>query len=262
MPEIAPENALEIVTVAALSDNYDFLVHDPVSGRTALVDAADPAPILDALTERGWTLDEIWLTHHHWDHIDGAAGLFEATGATITGAAADQHRLPPLTRVVEPGQSFDFAGHEVQIMGADGHTLGHIAYYIPDAKALFSADSLMVLGCGRLFEGTPEQMWETLSRFATLPEDTMIYSGHEYTASNARFALTIEPENATLRNRAKTIEEMRMKGEATVPAPLSLELATNPFLRAHLAPVKKALGMADASDVALFAEIRARKDRF
>ncbi|ATG47741.1 hydroxyacylglutathione hydrolase [Celeribacter ethanolicus] len=262
MPEITPKSALEIVTVAALSDNYDFLVHDPVSGRTALVDAADPAPILDALSERGWTLDEIWLTHHHWDHIDGAAGVFEATGATLTGAKADQHRLPPLTRVIEPGQSFDFAGHEVQILGADGHTVGHIAYYIPDAKALFSADSLMALGCGRLFEGTPEQMWGTLSRFAALPGDTMVYSGHEYTASNARFARTVEPDNTALQNRAKAIEEARAKGEATVPSALSLELATNPFLRAHLPQVKQALGMTEAPDVAAFAEIRARKDRF
>lgn len=253
---------LEIVTIAALSDNYDFLVHDPESGCTALVDAADPAPILDALSERGWTLDEIWLTHHHWDHIDGAAGVVEATGAKITGAKADQHRLPPLTRVVEPGQSFTFAGREVQVFAADGHTLGHIAYYIESSQALFSADSLMALGCGRLFEGTPDQMWQTLSRFMTLPEDTVVYSGHEYTAANARFALSIEPENTALRNRAQAIEAARAKDEATVPSLLSLELATNPFLRANLAPVKAALGMAEALDAEVFAEIRARKDRF
>ncbi len=262
MPEIKPEMSPEIVTLAALSDNYDFLVHDPVSGRTALVDAADPAPVLDALSVRGWTLDEIWLTHHHWDHVDGTAGLVEATGATVTGAKADQHRLPPLTRVVEPGQSFDFAGHEVQVLAADGHTLGHIAYHIPSAKALFSADSLMALGCGRLFEGTPAQMWDTLSRFAALPEDTMVYSGHEYTASNARFALTIEPDNTALQNRAKAIETARKHGEATVPSLLSLELATNPFLRAGLSPVKQVLGMEDATDAEVFAEIRARKDSF
>ncbi|SFK01466.1 hydroxyacylglutathione hydrolase [Celeribacter neptunius] len=253
---------LEIVTIAALSDNYDFLVHDPASGRTALIDAADPAPVLDALSERGWSLDEIWLTHHHWDHIDGAAGIIEATGAKLTGARADQHRLPPLARVVEPGQSFEFAGHEVRVMAADGHTVGHIAYYIESAKALFTADSLMALGCGRLFEGTPEQMWQTLSGFAALPEDTVVYSGHEYTATNARFALTIEPENTALVTRAKAIEAARAEGTPTVPSALSLELATNPFLRAGLAPVKAALGMENAPDAAVFAEIRARKDRF
>ncbi len=257
-----PEITLEIVTVAALSDNYDFLIHDPVSGRTALVDAADPAPILDALSERGWTLDEIWLTHHHWDHIDGAPGLVEATGAKITGAAADQHRLPPLTRVVQPGESFDFCGHKVDVLGADGHTDGHIAYYIESAKALFSADSLMALGCGRLFEGTPEQMWDTLSAFSALPSDTMIYSGHEYTASNARFARTLDPDNAALAARATAIEAARAKGEATVPSSLSEELATNPFLRAHLPEMKQLLGMETASDAAVFAEIRARKDSF
>ncbi|MDO6457184.1 hydroxyacylglutathione hydrolase [Celeribacter halophilus] len=253
---------LEIVTIAALTDNYDFLVHDPASGHTAVVDAADPAPILDALTERGWTLDEIWLTHHHWDHVEGTAGLVEATGATVTGAKADQHRLPPLTRVVEPGQSFTFAGHEVEVLAADGHTVGHIAYYIPSSKALFTADSLMALGCGRLFEGTPEQMWETLSRFAALPDDTVIYSGHEYTASNARFARTIEPENTALQARAQAIEIARQNDEPTIPSLLSVERATNPFLRANLPEVKEALGMADASDVEVFAEIRARKDSF
>lgn len=259
---MAHEKGVEIVTVAALSDNYDFLVHDPISGRTALVDAADPEPILASLAERGWSLDEIWLTHHHWDHIDGTAALVEATGAQVTGAKADQHRLPPLTRMVEPGQSFDFAGHQVNVLAADGHTVGHIAYHLPSAKALFTADSLMALGCGRLFEGTPAQMWDTLSRFMALPDETVIYSGHEYTAANAKFAKTIEPDNAALLARINDIEAARAKGLATVPSVLSLERATNPFLRAGLFEAKTHLGLTDASDLEAFTEIRARKDRF
>ncbi len=259
---MAHEKGVEIVTVAALSDNYDFLVHDPISGRTALVDAADPEPILAALAERGWSLDEIWLTHHHWDHIDGTVALVEATGAQVTGAKADQHRLPPLTRVVEPGQSFDFAGHQVDVLAADGHTVGHIAYHLPSAKALFTADSLMALGCGRLFEGTPAQMWDTLSRFMALPDETVVYSGHEYTAANAKFAKTIEPDNAALLARINDIEAARAKGLATVPSVLAIERATNPFLRAGLFEVKTHLGLTDASDLEAFTEIRARKDRF
>lgn len=253
---------LEIVTVAALSDNYDFLVHDPETGRTALVDAADPAPILAALADRDWTLDEIWLTHHHWDHIDGTLPLMEATGATVTGAQADQHRLPPLTRVIEPGQSFEFAGHTVEVLAADGHTVGHIAYHIPSAKALFSADSLMAIGCGRLFEGTPAQMWDTLTGFMELPDDTLVYSGHEYTAANAKFAQTIEPDNAALQTRISAIANARSNGEATVPSLMSLERATNPFLRAGQSALKQELGMKDATDLAVFTEIRSRKDSF
>lgn len=259
---MAHETDVEIVTVAALSDNYDFLVHDPISGRTALVDAADPEPILATLAERGWRLDEIWLTHHHWDHIDGTAALVEATGAQVTGAKADQHRLPPLARVVEPGQSFAFAGHQVNVLAADGHTIGHIAYHMPSAKALFTADSLMALGCGRLFEGTPAQMWDTLSRFMALPDDTVIYSGHEYTAANAKFAIAIEPDNAALLARINDIEAARTKDQPTVPSVLALERATNPFLRAGLFEVKTHLGLTGASDLEAFTEIRARKDQF
>lgn len=259
MPQETP---FEIVTIPALSDNYDFLIHEPASGATACVDVADPAPVLAALEARGWSLTEIWLTHHHWDHIDGAEALSKATGAPIIGGAADAHRLPPLTRTLTPGEAFDFAGHAVEVIDVPGHTIGHVAFHIPAAKALFSADSLMALGCGRLFEGTPAQMWDSLRALAALPEDTIVYSGHEYTEGNARFALTIEPGNTALKARAAAITAARAKGEATVPSPLALEKATNPFLRAHLAPVKTAIGMDGASDLEVFTEIRARKDRF
>ncbi|MFA5581463.1 MAG: hydroxyacylglutathione hydrolase [Paracoccaceae bacterium] len=253
---------LEIVTIPCLADNYDYLIHDTASGATALVDATDAAPILAELSRRGWNLSEIWLTHHHNDHIDATEELRAATGATVLGAGADAHRLPPLDRAVAGGDSFTFANARVEVLDVPGHTVGHITFHIPDAKALFSADSLMALGCGRLFEGTPAQMWDSLNRMAALPEDTLVYSGHEYTASNAKFALTIEPDNAELISRVAAIDAARAAGKPTVPALLSEEKATNPFLRAHLPHIKAALHMNAASDDAVFAEIRSRKDNF
>ncbi|MCG6885435.1 MAG: hydroxyacylglutathione hydrolase [Silicimonas sp.] len=250
--------SFEIVTVPCLKDNYAFLVH--AGDRTALVDAPEAAPIAEAVRRRGWTIDEIWITHHHGDHIDGVAELRQ--GAIVRGAAADAHRLPPLDSALGDGDSFDFAGHEVRVMDVSGHTIGHIAYYLPDAKAAFTADSLMALGCGRVFEGTFPQMWDSLSKLAALPEDTIIHSGHEYTEANGRFALTIEPENPALLARIEAIKAARADGQPTVPSRLDEELATNPFLRAGLAEVKMLLNMSDESDAAVFAEIRRRKDSF
>ena len=253
---------LEIVTVPCLSDNYAFLLHDAASGRTALVDAPDPAAISAALKKRGWGLDEILLTHHHWDHIDGTKELCSTYGASVTGAAADAHRLPDLDRAVQDGESFDLFGHEVQVLDVSGHTVGHIAFYIPDSNAVFTADSLMALGCGRLFEGTPEQMWNSLSRLAALPPETVVYSGHEYTQANAAFAITIDPDNDALKTRIAQIDTARAAGEPTVPSTLQLELDTNPFLRAHLSSVKESMAMQNAEDVDVFTEIRHRKDNF
>ena len=253
---------LEIVTIPCLSDNYAFLIHSAETGKTALVDAPEAAPIAAALEKRGWVLSHILITHHHGDHIDGVEPLRAASGARVIGANADAHRLPTLDLAVADGDSFDFAGHAVQVLDVSGHTVGHIAYYIPDAGAVFTADSLMALGCGRLFEGTPEMMWASLSKLAALPAETLVCSGHEYTATNARFALTIEPGNPDLVARAKTIESARADGIPTVPSTLAEELATNPFLRAHLPEMKAAINMSDATDVAVFAEIRHRKDRF
>ena len=252
---------IEIVTIACRTDNYAFLVR--ADETTALVDAPEADPILAALDERGWTLDEVWITHHHADHVDGLPGLRDRfPDLTVTGGARDAHRLPSLDREVADGDSFQFRGHAVHVIDVSGHTVGHVAFHLPDASAAFTADSLMALGCGRLFEGTPEMMWRSLSTLAALPADTVIYSGHEYTATNARFALTIEPENAALRRRADEIETARRAGRATVPSSLKEELATNPFLRAGLQEVKEAISMSKADDVAVFAEIRARKDSF
>lgn len=250
----------EIVTVPCLRDNYAYLVRDPSSGATCCVDVPEAAPILAALAARGWGLDEIWLTHHHPDHIDGVAALVAATGARVTGAAADAHRLPPLDRAVRAGDRLALGTLAGEVLEVPGHTVGHVAYVLPGAA--FTADSLMALGCGRLFEGTPAQMWDSLQRLAALPGDTLVCSGHEYTESNARFALTIEPGNPALQARAAAVRAARAEGRPTVPSTLAEERATNPFLRAHLPEIKAALGMAGASDTAAFAEIRARKDRF
>ncbi len=250
----------EIITIPCRSDNYAYLVR--ADGKTALVDAPETAPIQAALAERGWSLDEIWITHHHDDHVAGVADLRAAHGALVRGGAADAERLPALDSALNVGEEFEFAGASVKVMDVSGHTIGHIAFYIPEAGAAFTADSLMALGCGRVFEGTMEQMWASLSRLAALPDDTLIYSGHEYTLANARFAVTIEPENSDLMARIEDINKARAAGQPTVPAALSLEKATNPFLRAGLSSVKSYLNMTGESDAAVFAEIRRRKDSF
>lgn len=250
--------SFEIVTVPCRTDNYAYLVH--AHGKTALIDVPEARPIQAVLDARGWQLDEIWITHHHNDHVDGLPAL--RGNAIVRGAAADAHRLPPLDVSHGDGDSFTFAGSEVSVMDVSGHTVGHIAFYIPDAKAAFTADSLMALGCGRVFEGSMPQMWKSLSKLAALPADTLIYSGHEYTEANGRFALTIEPENTALQERVVWVKSQREKGEATVPSLLSTEIETNPFLRAGLSSVKSNLNMSQATDDAVFAEIRNRKDSF
>jgi hydroxyacylglutathione hydrolase len=253
---------LQIVTVPCLSDNYAFLIHDDASGQTAAVDVPEAAPLAEALGRHGWSLTHILLTHHHWDHVQGVDELKGDRPVAVIGAKADVHRLPPLDLEVAEGDSFQLGNEEVRVIDVSGHTVGHVAYFIPGAKAVFTADSLMALGCGRVFEGTPEMMWQSLSKLAALPGDTVVHSGHEYTETNARFALTIEPGNAALKSRSEDVARKRAAKEPTVPSRLDEELATNPFLRAGLPEVKDAVGMSGAKDAAVFAEIRARKDRF
>lgn len=252
--------ALELVTIPCLKDNYAYLVHDAATGATAVVDAPEAPPILAALSERGWQLSDIWLTHHHWDHIDGVAALVAATGARVSGAAADAHRLPPLDTALTG--DFTFAGHAVQVIDVPGHTVGHIAFHLPEAKLAFTADSLMAAGCGRLFEGTPAQMHDSLQKLAKLPPDTLVCSGHEYTTGNIRFALTLEPANAALISRSEQVASLRERGKPTAQVPLSTELATNPFLRTQSADIRASLSLCTASDATVFAEIRSRKDSF
>jgi hydroxyacylglutathione hydrolase len=254
--------AFQIVIIPCLSDNYAYIAHDLASGATAVIDVPEPGPILRELAARDWKASHILLTHHHSDHIDGVEALAAATGAFVIGAAADAHRLPPLDLAVAPGDVVRIGMQQGQVIDVPGHTIGHIAYFFPEARALFTGDSLMVMGCGRLFEGTPAQMWDTLGRLMALPDSTRVFSGHEYAATNARFALTVEPGNAALKTRAESIDHVRAAGGFTVPATLAEERATNPFLRAALPEMKSALGMQDASDLAVFTELRSRRNGF
>ena len=254
--------AFDLVTIPCLSDNYAFLLRDHGSGDVALIDVPEAAPIMAELDRRGWTLSQVWLTHHHPDHVQGLAELLTRFPTQVVGAKADAHRLPPLDREVAEGDSIALGALHAEVLDVSGHTVGHIALHVPEAKAAFTADSLMALGCGRLFEGTPAQMWESLQKLAALPSDTTICSGHEYTAANAKFALTVDPDNAALISRSKDIDSARDKGQPTVPSQLSLELETNPFLRPGDPAIRATLGMPDATDTEVFTEIRKRKDQF
>ncbi|MFK5997569.1 MAG: hydroxyacylglutathione hydrolase [Rhodobacterales bacterium] len=254
--------ALEIITIPCLGDNYAYLIRDVKTGQVAVVDVPDAKPILGALNDLNWPLNLILITHHHYDHIDGVAELRKATGAAVYGAAADARRLPKLDMALTEGDSFELGTETCEVMDVSGHTVGHIAYLFRDAGAVFSADSLMALGCGRVFEGDFPMMWGSLQKFKALPDDTLVYSGHEYTAANANFALTIEPDNPDLLARIKDIEAKRAADIPTVPASIALEKATNPFLRADLSKVKSLVGMQGADDATVFGEIRNRKDNF
>lgn len=252
---------LELVTIPCLKDNYAFLIHDASSGATAVVDVPEAGPILDALDARGWTLTHVLLTHHHWDHIDGLPGLMVGPEVAVIGAAADAHRLPPLTQAVAEGDTIHVGNAEARIFDVSGHTVGHIAFWFPDSALLFTGDSLMAMGCGRIFEGTPAQMWQSLSKLAALPDATLVCSGHEYTEGNVRFARTLD-EPPALIERMDRVARARASGLPTVPSTMAEERATNPFLRASDPALKKSLGLGDATDAEVFATIRARKDNF
>lgn len=254
--------ALDLVTVPCLKDNFAFLLHDADIGETALVDAPEAAPILAALNARGWRLTDILLTHHHDDHIQAVPELRAATGALVLGAAADAHRLPPLDLALTDGMSFSLGRESAVVIPVPGHTLGHIAFHFPQSGIVLTGDSLMAAGCGRLFEGTAEQMWSSLSRLSALPPETLVCSGHDYLDGNLRFAATLEPANPALMSRIEHLARLRREGRLPMPSTLAEEQATNPFLRAHLPQMKAAVGLPKAPDTAVFAEIRKRKDQF
>lgn len=252
---------LEIITVPCLKDNYAYLIHNALTGETALVDIPDAAPIQATLDEKGWTLTDVLITHHHWDHIEGLADL-ETKDVRIIGAEADAHRLPELDAAVTESSEITVCGETVQIFDVSGHTIGHIAFYFPVSGVVFTADSLMAMGCGRLFEGTPEMMLGSMDKFSAMPDSTLVYSGHEYTAHNAAFAKTVDPSNPALDKRIEEIAALRKNGIPTVPSSLAQERATNPFLRSADAGIRDTLQMPDAKNVAVFAEIRERRNNF
>ncbi|MCA1336515.1 hydroxyacylglutathione hydrolase [Pseudooceanicola marinus] len=255
--------ALALVTIPCLSDNYAYLLHDEASGETAVIDVPEAAPILAALAERGWRCSQVWLTHHHPDHVQGLDALLaDHTGARVFGAEADAHRLPKLDVALKEGDQLGLGGEHGAVLDVSGHTVGHLAFHFPGSEIAFTADSLMALGCGRVFEGTFEQMYHSLQKLAALPPRTTICSGHEYTLANGKFALTIEPDNSDLISRVEAVKAARAEGRPTVPSLLSEELATNPFLRAGQPSVAEALGLAGADPAQVFAEIRRRKDAF
>ncbi len=252
---------IDIHQFPARADNYGVLVHEADSGVTASIDAPDAEAVRAALAEKGWRLTHILTTHHHGDHVAGNLELKAETGCTIIGPRGEADKVPGLDRAVGEGETFALGGTQVHVLDTPGHTLGHIAYWLPAVGAAFVGDTLFALGCGRIFEGTPQMMWASLMKLAALPPATRLYCGHEYTLSNARFALTIEPDNAALRSRLAEVEALRANGQPTLPTRLDRELETNPFLRAGEASVKAHLNMPAAADWQVFAEIRARKNR-
>ncbi len=244
-----------------LDDNFGVLVHDPDTGDTASIDAPDAVPVREALAHKGWKLSHILVTHHHADHTQGIDELKSAFGCHVIGPGAEAGKIPSLDQTVDDGDEFTFGGEPVKVISTPGHTLDMVNFYFPESGVVFTGDTLFALGCGRIFEGDPAMMWHSLAKLAKLPGETIVYCGHEYTLANARFAVTVDPENSALSSRMAEIEALRKAGKPTLPTTIELELATNPFLRPHDAAIRANLGMQDADDAAVFAEIRGRKDR-
>jgi hydroxyacylglutathione hydrolase len=253
---------LEVEQFPARQDNFGVLIHDPKTGETAAIDAPELQPILDALERRGWTLTSLLITHWHPDHVEANLDLKARFNINITGPEAEAAKIPGIDITVKGGDTITFAGRRIDVIDTPGHTLGHVSFSIPLEKLLFSADTLFSLGCGRLLEGTPVQMWDSLQKLMKLPDDTLIYCGHEYTMSNAKFALSVDPDNGALVKRAMEVEQQRAAGKPTLPVTMGAEKAANPFLRPSDPAIRAKLGMEAATDAEVFAEIRKRKDNF
>ena len=250
---------LNVHQFPCLSDNYGFLLHDPDSGETAAIDTPDGAEYLKQAAAKGWTITQIWNTHWHPDHAGGNKAIVEATGAAVI-APQEVEKISPIDRIVSHGDTVSLGAHTAHVIDVSGHTNGHIAYHLPDSEIAFVGDSVFALGCGRMFEGEPEQFWASLERVKALPASTTLYCAHEYTAANAKFALHADPDNAALRTYVDEITAKRLRGEPTVPAELARELETNPFLRADDPALMSKWG-GDAPHET-FAALRAAKDAF
>jgi hydroxyacylglutathione hydrolase len=253
---------LDIHQIPVLKDNFIYLAREPDSGCVAVVDPAVAGPVLDKAKTLGWRITHILNTHHHPDHVGGNLEIKQATGCTIVGPAADPDRIPGMDVQVKDGDTYDLGAARAEVFFVPGHTRGHIAYWFKDSAALFCGDTLFSIGCGRLFEGTPQQMWTSLSRLRALPPETRIYCAHEYTESNIRFAVSVDPDNAALRKRESEVKALRAAGKYSVPSLLGEERAANPFLRADDPVLAAAVGMAGRDPADVFAEVRRRKDVF
>lgn len=253
---------IEIRQFPCLNDNYGFLIRDRATGAVATIDTPDANAINAALDAAGWRLTHILNTHHHWDHAGGNLALKDKWGCEIIGPRAEAARIPGLDRAAGEGDVVLFGDSKAVVHDTPGHTSGHIIYHFADDGAAFVGDTIFAMGCGRLFEGTPAQMWASLKKIAALPPDTKLYCAHEYTQANASFALTVDPYNDDLHARAREVDRLRAQGVPTVPTTVARELATNPFLRAENQKLQSALGMTGAAAVDVFAETRRRKDRF
>lgn len=253
---------LEIHQFLCRSDNFGLLVHDHRSGATAAIDAPDAAEIERQLRKRGWQLTHVFTTHHHPDHVDGNLALKDRFGCIVIGPQAEADRIPGLSRAVSGGETFMWAGRDVKVYPCPGHTRGHIAYGIASEYVLFAGDTLFSLGCGRVLEGTMEEMFSSVNQFRSLSPATYVYCGHEYTEANATFALSVEPGNRMLQQRAAVVTSLRKDGKMTCPSSIGEELNTNPFLRTDSAEIRRNLGLVEARPVEVFAELRRRKDRF
>ncbi len=253
---------LQIHQFLCRQDNFGVLIHDAASGVTAAIDAPETEPIRAALAEKGWKLTHIFTTHHHGDHTAGHEALKAETGCHIVGPRKEAASIPGIDEQVAEGDALRFGDHSVRVIETPGHTLGHVTYHLPEAGVAFVGDTLFSLGCGRVIEGTPEMLWNSLQKLMALPPETQIYCGHEYTMNNARFALTIEPGNEALQQRAKEVEALRARGALTLPVALADELAENPFLRPGSAEIQQRLGKVGQSLATIFADIRRLKDRF
>ena len=253
---------LDIRQIPVLSDNYVYLVREPKSGAVAVVDPAVTDEILAEANKLGWKITHILNTHHHSDHIGGNEAIKAATGCTIVGPAYDPDRIPGMQIQVKDGDLYKFGDESAEVFFVPGHTRGHIAYWFKDSSALFCGDTMFSIGCGRLFEGTPQQMWTSLSRLRALPPETRIYCAHEYTESNVRFAVSIDPNNAALRAYEAEVKDKRARKIPTIPTTLKLERAANPFLRADAPDLQAAMAMVGRDPVDVFAEVRRQKDVF
>lgn len=254
---------LEIIQLPALVDNYIYLLHEPISGDTAVVDPAVAEPVNILLDQKQWRLKYILNTHHHADHVGGNITLKQQTGCQIIASSADRRRIPGIDIEVNEGDSIHLGSQTFYVVSTPGHTLGHIVYFCPDSELLFCGDTLFSLGCGRLFEGSAEQMWLSLKKLKALPSNTKMYCAHEYTLANGRFAQTLEPENPRLLQRIQEVERLRESNQSSLPSTIGQELATNPFFREESADLRKHIGMTESNTpLEVFALIREMKDHF